>query len=182
MAFNIEIKARVRNPESMRERALELSGSKPEILYQRDTFYVVPKGRLKFRERRDGAAELIYYDRPDEVGPKISNYTRIAISDPISARQCFDHFLKTSAVVCKYRQVFLIGTTRIHLDEVEGLGSFLELEVVTSENEMEAAKETALALMKLLGIRQEDLIEHAYVDLIELVIRCGGDPSLQNTS
>lgn len=166
MALNIEIKARISEPEVTRKRAIEVSGADPEKLYQRDTFYIVPNGRLKLRENNNRSAEMIYYDRPDESGPKISNYVRIPILDVNSAKQLFSKFLEIKAIVCKHRQIFVVGTTRIHLDEVQHLGSFLELEITVAEGQMDSAKETALRLMEQLGVREEDLVEQAYVDLI----------------
>jgi adenylate cyclase class IV len=62
----------------------------------------------------------------------------------------------------------MVGNTRIHLDEVEGLGSFLELEVVLGPGEsMEAGVATATGLVTELGIQESDLIQTAYIDLLE---------------
>src|ERR1700730_4675392 len=124
MASNVEIKARVTDPKAMRSRVEALGTTAPEELVQIDTFYNVPTGRLKLREFADGAGELIYYDRPDAVGPTVSNYLRAPSSDPSSLRDVLGRALGVRATVTKRREVFLIGQTRIHLDEVEGLGPF----------------------------------------------------------
>ncbi|MGI9456866.1 MAG: CYTH domain-containing protein, partial [Aeoliella sp.] len=86
MANNIEIKARLSAEQTERigQEALARSSVAPEVLYQTDTFYKVPSGRLKLREFKDGTAELIAYDRPDQTGPKLSSYVRYTCTDPIS--------------------------------------------------------------------------------------------------
>ena len=167
MARNVEIKARVPDLAALRKRVVEVSASGPELLVQRDTFYTVLQGRLKLREFGNGTAELIYYKRPDKPGPKTSKYTRTQISDAPSMRELLGQVLETKAVVAKRREVFLAGRTRIHLDEVDGLGTFMELEVVLAEDETDSDGERiASVLMEQLGVRQEDLIEQAYVDLL----------------
>ena len=88
------------------------------------------QGRLKLREFSDGTAELIYYERFDKAGPKTSKYTRAQISDAASTREVLGQVLETKVVVAKRHEVFLAGRTCIHLDEVDGLGMFVELEVV----------------------------------------------------
>ena len=166
MARNIEIKARVSDPDVLRERARNLVGADPEILIQRDTFYHSPQGRLKLREIDGKAAELIYYQRPDQPGPKQSEYTVTPVSDPASMHELLERALGKKAVVAKRRELFLAGQTRIHLDTVGGLGCFLELEVVLSDSDTaEAGARIARDLMTRLGIRDEDLLEQAYVDL-----------------
>ncbi len=168
MARNVEIKARAPELAILRKRVAELSDSGPELLVQRDTFFAVPKGRLKLREFGDGTAELIYYERPDESGPKTSQYTKTQIEDAATFRELLGKILEMKAVVSKLREVFLVDRTRIHLDEVDGLGTFIELEVVLTERQMDSDGERiASELMERLGIREEDLIEQAYVDLLK---------------
>ncbi len=90
------------------------------------------------------------------------------MSDPISTREVLGRIFQTKAVVTKRREVFMVGRTLIHLDEVENLGAFMELEVVLKESEAASDGERiANLLMSQLGIRQEDLIREAYVDLLE---------------
>jgi predicted adenylyl cyclase CyaB len=152
---------------ALRKRVVEVSTSGPELLLQRDTFYTVLHGRLKLREFGDGTAELIHYQRPDQAGPKTSKYIRTQISDPASTRELLGQALETKAVVSKQRELFLAGRTRIHLDEVDGLGTFMELEVVLTEDETDSDGERiASLLMEQLDVRQEDLIAQAYVDLL----------------
>jgi predicted adenylyl cyclase CyaB len=168
MSRNVEIKARVHDLATLRKHVVEMSALRPELLVQRDTFYSVLQGRLKLREFGDKTSELIYYERPDKAGPKISKYTRTQIPDAASMRELLGQILETKATVTKRREVFLIGRTRIHLDEVDGLGTFVEFEVVLTDDETDSDGERIVSvLMEQLGIRQEHLIERAYIDLLE---------------
>jgi predicted adenylyl cyclase CyaB len=167
MNRNVEIKARVHDLATLRKRLVELPASGPELLLQRDTFYSLPQGRLKLREFGDKTSELIYYQRPDKAGPKTSKYTRTPVADAASMHELLGQILETKAVVSKRREVFLTGKTRIHLDEVDGLGSFMELEIVLAADETDSdGEQIASLLMEKLGIGREDLIEQAYVDLL----------------
>lgn len=166
-ARNLEIKARVGDLNLLRAAVLRVATSGPQMLAQRDTFYHTAKGRLKLREFADSSAELIYYERPDQRGPKKSTYTRTPVPDPASMRELLERLHGARAVVCKQREVFLVDNTRIHLDQVDGLGSFVEFEVVLGPDETESeGEQLAAGLMKRLGIQGEDLIEDAYVDLL----------------
>ena len=129
MARNVEIKARIADPASLRARVTALATAPPAVLSQTDTFFVVPRGRLKLRELGDGAGQLIFYERPDRPGPKTSSYTRVACADPRALAAMLGAALGVRGVVHKRRELFLAGRTRIHLDDVRGLGHFLELEV-----------------------------------------------------
>jgi predicted adenylyl cyclase CyaB len=170
MSNNIEIKARLSRKQALRLQAEALSHSSlpPEILHQTDTFFNAPSGRLKLREIKHGCAELIAYDRPDHAGPKLSSYVCCPCSDPRSLHEALTRSLGVRGVVEKHRQVIHIGQTRVHLDEVFGLGDFLEFEVVLRENQSpEEGKAIALELMATFGIEAKDLIEVAYIDLLE---------------
>lgn len=151
----------------MRSRIAALAAAAPILLTQRDTFYTVPQGRLKLREFADGNAELIYYERPDQAGPKASRYTRTAIPEPESMEELLGRIHPVRAVVTKRRELSFVDATRIHLDDVDGLGWFVELEVILSDGESDAyGEEIARRLMDALGVRTQDLIEKAYVDLL----------------
>jgi predicted adenylyl cyclase CyaB len=168
MARNIEIKARVTNPEAMRNRAAALSGTLPEIIMQEDTFFHSPRGRLKLRVLSSEPAQLISYDRPGLNGPKLSNYHIYETSDPEILKTILSISLGIRGLVRKERHLYRIGQTRIHLDDVTGLGHFLELEVVLRPDQSEADGEIiARDLMAKLNIREQDLIEGAYIDLLE---------------
>jgi Asp-tRNA(Asn)/Glu-tRNA(Gln) amidotransferase A subunit family amidase/adenylate cyclase class IV len=172
MARNVEIKARLADPPAVRARAASLATAPAEFLTQIDTFFIVPRGRLKVREFGDGSGELISYNRPDEEGPKTSSYTRCSSADARLLVRTLADVLAVRGTVVKRREVFLVGRTRVHLDDVEQLGTFLELEVVLRDDEpVEQGQREARDLLRALEIQETDLISGAYIDLIE---RAGG--------
>ncbi len=168
MPTNIEIKARVNDFDELRQRAEAVSDTPVQVIPQEDTFFHIPKGRLKLRLLKPDSAQLVYYERPDQDGPKRSNYHIYATHDPAGLKTALSLALGVRGVVRKTRYLYLAGQTRIHLDDVEGLGHFMELEVVLREDQSEAEGQTiAEDLMARLGIRKEDLLEGAYMDLLE---------------
>lgn len=169
MAKNVEIKARVPSVEfaKLKEQVSRLADSESVVLQQVDSFFVSQKGRLKVREFSEGKAELIYYERHDLLGPKTSFYTRIEIDSVVELKSMLTASNGLLGVVAKRRELFFIGRTRIHLDEVEMLGTFLELEVVLDESETSTAGvAVADALMRRLQILPEQLISNSYFDLL----------------
>jgi adenylate cyclase len=159
MGRNVEIKARVDDLEALRQRVEGLADSGPSTVGQQDTFFCSRHGRLKLREMSDGVAELIFYARADTTGPIESSYLKVPCSQPDAMRQALAGALGVRGQVHK---------TRIHLDSVEGLGEFVELEVVMSaEDAVEDGISIAGSLMAQLGIESKDLIEESYIDLIE---------------
>jgi len=168
MPANIEIKARVRDFAALRARAEALSDTPVQVIPQEDTFFRVPRGRLKLRQLAPDRAQLVYYERPDQEGPKRSTYSIFETSDPQSLKATLSAALGVRGVVRKKRSLYLVGQTRLHLDEVEGLGQFMELEVVLRPEQTDAEGQAiARDLMTQLGIREEDLLSAAYMDLIE---------------
>lgn len=168
MPINIEIKARVSDPLALRRRAEQLSDSPAQVISQVDTFFHADRGRLKLRELGPASAQLIFYSRPDSAGPKRSDYRIFNTNEPASLKEVLALALGVRGVVRKTRTLYLVGQTRIHLDEVEGLGHFLELEVVLREGQEEAEGQAiAQDLMRRLGVEPEALLEGAYMDLIE---------------
>ena len=167
MARNIEIKAHVRDLASIAQRAAAVADQGPIEILQDDTFFECRTGRLKLRCFSEMSGELIFYQRVDQQGPKESFYIRTPASEPASLRQALSLAYGEVGRVRKRRVLFIVGRTRIHLDEVEHLGSFLELEVVLREGELaEAGVHEAEALMQRLGVDSSQLIDRAYVDLL----------------
>jgi predicted adenylyl cyclase CyaB len=168
MPANIEIKARVRDFPDLKRRAESLSDSPLEVIPQEDTFFVTPQGRLKLRVLAPDRGQLIYYMRPDQNGPKRSDYYIYQTSDPENLKKTLALAYGVRGVVRKTRYLYMVGQTRLHLDDVEGLGQFLELEVVMRADQSDAdGQAVAHELMRKLGIESSDLIEGAYMDLIE---------------
>lgn len=167
MSRNIEIKARLHDRKSMEQIAASLAESGPTLLQQEDTFFACDSGRLKLRVFAEGHGELIYYRRADEEGPKESFYLLTPTKAPQNLKESLRLANGILGTVIKERTLYLIGRTRVHLDRVEGLGDFVELEVVLAENEARAAGEQeADALMEQLGIDEQDLVRGAYFDLL----------------
>jgi adenylate cyclase class IV len=167
MATNVELKARAHHPDRQRALAIDLAGV-GELIEQEDTFFHVPTGRLKLRTFSPEQGELIFYSRSDEGGPRPSNYSICPTDRPSALRDLLGAVLGIRGTVRKRRHLFLVGQTRIHIDEVEGLGTFLELEVVLRSGQtVEEGQRIADDLRRRLGIRAEDLIDCAYIDLLE---------------
>lgn len=168
MPFNIEIKARVRNFDEIRRRAENLSDTPVEVIPQEDTFFNTPQGRLKLRLLSGDRGQLIYYTRPDQEGPKRSDYHISHTTDPANLKRVLELAYGIRGVIQKTRYLYLVGQTRVHLDDVEGLGQFMELEVVMREGQSDAEGQAiAEDLMSSLGVERSDLLEGAYMDLLE---------------
>jgi predicted adenylyl cyclase CyaB len=165
-ARNIEIKARVADLAEVEARARVIATEGPVDLAQDDTFFACAKGRLKLRQFADGRGELIHYFRVDDAGPKVSDYLISPVAAPEVLRETLSRALGTIGRVRKRRRLYLYDRTRIHLDEVEGLGFFVELEVVLRDGESaEAGEAAARHIMGVLGITESQLIREAYVDM-----------------
>jgi predicted adenylyl cyclase CyaB len=168
MPSNIEIKARARDFNEIRSRAESLADTPVQVIAQVDTFFAVSQGRLKLRVRNPDPAQLIYYERPNQDGPKRSDYQIFETRDPESLRLTLARALGVRGTVRKTRYLYLVGQTRVHLDDVEGLGQFMELEVVMRPGQADAdGQAIARDLMSKLGVEQADLLEGAYMDLLE---------------
>lgn len=167
MARNVEIKARVADLAQLERRVQDIADQGPFDLVQDDTFFACRHGRLKLREMAPDHGELIYYQRPDRAGPKLSDYTIAPTSSPAATREVLTSALGIVGRVRKKRRLYLVGQVRVHLDEVQSLGQFLELEVVLTESQSTADGEAiAHTLLKHLEITENDLIEFAYLDLL----------------
>jgi predicted adenylyl cyclase CyaB len=168
MPANIEIKARVKDLTRLQKRAEALSDTPLQVIPQEDTFFIIPKGRLKLRELAPDHAQLVWYARADDTGPKRSDYQIHETSDPESLKSLLTRALGERGVVRKTRYLYRVGQTRIHLDDVEGLGHFMELEVVMKPGQSDAeGQAVAEDLMRKLGIDSADLLDGAYMDMIE---------------
>jgi homotetrameric cytidine deaminase len=155
---NLEIKARDADPRRSLEAALALGADDQGELTQRDTYFAGARGRLKLRQQTPGEAELIQYRRPDEAGPRVSEFRLVPVGDVAALEQALDAALGTLVVVEKRRRLLLWEGVRIHLDGVAGLGTYLELEAP------EDGAEKIDKLRKTLQIG--DLIAGSYSDLL----------------
>ena len=167
MGRNIEIKARCDNLETVAAKARELASAGPLHATQEDTFSRVFKGRLKLRISPPAKGEFIYYFRADTTGPAQSRYFRVAVPRAELVKRVCSAVLGVKGVVRKHRTIYLVGNTRVHLDEVEGLGSFVEIEVVLPDGGATGdGVATAEKLMEELSIGDADLVPSAYLDLL----------------
>ncbi|MBL0680925.1 class IV adenylate cyclase [Aeromonas dhakensis] len=167
MPRNIEIKAKIESIELLLPKALAIADQGPVEIEQDDTFFRCDAGRLKLRTLSPSAGELIFYRRADQQGPKESFYQLTPTHEPDRLRETLSLAWGQIGRVQKKRTLLLVGRTRIHLDRVQGLGHFLELEVVLEEDEpLEAGMQEANDLMAQLGVEPSRLIEGAYLDLL----------------
>ncbi|MBE9511878.1 MAG: class IV adenylate cyclase [Bacteroidetes bacterium] len=167
MAVNIEIKARASDFNRQKIIAETLCDIPTEQIWQEDIFFKISKGRLKLRIFDSGSGELIYYMRTDLNEPKVSQYEISVTNEPESLKNILSSSLGVRGVIKKQRTLYRIGHTRIHFDQVEDLGNFIELEFVMqdkiSKNE---ALQTVQNLMKKLEIQDNHLINTAYIDMV----------------
>jgi adenylate cyclase, class 2 len=164
---NLELKARGVDPEQSLDACKRLRAEDRGTLLQKDTYFDVPKGRLKLR-REGHAAHLIAYERLDLPGQRESRYRIVEIEDSPGLKEALASALGITAVVNKERRLFLYESVRIHLDRVDGLGHFIELEGVAAPGELDLSRLEHLLteLRGSLGIDETDLIGESYCDLI----------------
>jgi homotetrameric cytidine deaminase len=164
---NVEVKATDPDPGRSLSVCLELGAEDKGVLLQRDTYFRVPDGRLKLREETPGGAALIQYHRPDETQPRESRYRLAPVEDGEALREALDTALGTLVVVDKERRLLLWKGVRIHLDTVQGLGSFVELEgVAPPESDLSAERENVARLSEALGLDESRVLADSYSDLL----------------
>jgi adenylate cyclase class 2 len=164
LSDNLELKARDPDPRSTLRAAIAAGATDYGTLVQRDTLYWLPAGRLKLR-RQGGEAELIHCIRRGRSQPAPSRVRRCPLADPEHTAEVLDAFLGTTAVVERTRRLLVKDNVRIHLDEVDGLGSFVELEAVAPPGTRPEGQMSAInALRRALGISDDLLLPGAYVD------------------
>jgi homotetrameric cytidine deaminase len=160
---NVELKAIDPDPARSLAAARELGAEDRGILRQRDTYFRTRSGRLKLREEEPGGATLIQYDRPDAAEARESRYRLTEVGDPDALRASLDAALGTLVVVDKERHLLLWDGVRIHLDTVQGLGSFVELEgVAHADSDLQAEHEKVARLREALQI--DEILTDSYSD------------------
>jgi predicted adenylyl cyclase CyaB len=166
MPVNIEIKASASAWDVQLQKALALA-DRTESLRQSDTFFNCANGRLKLRRQRGAGDYLVFYRRAGLKGPKASSYSLVPVADAAKTQRSLSRLLGVTKKVVKKRLVCFAGRTRIHFDEVKGLGRFIELEVVLKPGEaVTKGRLEAARLMKALGIKRADLLAGAYADML----------------
>lgn len=167
MPANIEIKATLQDRATALAAAARLADSGPEAIQQEDVFFRCESARLKLRIFDAEHGELIRYERENDAEAKCSRYSIARTSDPHILLDILTRTLGQLGTVKKVRTLYFVGQTRIHVDQVEGLGDFLELEVILRDGQSEdEGKRIAAELLGKLGITQEALVAEAYIDLL----------------
>jgi predicted adenylyl cyclase CyaB len=170
---NIELKARDPDPDRSLHAALALGARDEGWLHQTDTYFRVPRGRLKLREESQ-AAQLIAYDRADQAVPRESRYRLVTVNDPEGLKQALDAALGVLVVVEKSRRLLLWQSVRIHLDDVRGLGSFIEIEAVADPaSDLTSERRQASEVQDALAITPEQIMAVSYSDEL---LRAGREP------
>jgi homotetrameric cytidine deaminase len=163
---NVELKARDRDPEATLAAALGHGAADQGVLRQKDTYFAAREGRLKLREE-DAGATLIAYARADAAAARTSAYHLVAVPDPAALSAALEASLGTVVVVEKFRRLLLWEGVRIHLDSVEGLGTWVELEAVAPEGSDLADEHRKVAeLRAVLGMEDEDVVAQGYAALL----------------
>jgi homotetrameric cytidine deaminase len=163
---NVELKARDLDPEATLAAALAHGASDEGELVQRDTYFAAPEGRLKLREEGDRAT-LIAYARADEAAARLSAYHLVDVPDPQAMAAALDAALGRTVVVSKRRRLLLWRDVRIHLDDVEGLGRWVELEAVAPPGSDLSAEHAKVAeLREVLGIRDDRIVSRGYAAML----------------
>ena len=163
---NIEIKARLADPSAARETAARVATDRIGTLAQTDTYFHCETGRLKLREISGQPSELIWYQRPNESGPRASQFGLIEVDEPDLVQADLGKLLGVWKVVKKIREVFLYHNVRIHLDEVAGLGTFLEFEAIVDQANDDAVGHRRLDfLCEQFSLSASDFIAGSYSDL-----------------
>jgi adenylate cyclase class 2 len=167
-ARNIELKARLGSLAAARQVAERLATSRLGVQLQTDTYFHCPNGRLKLRQIDHAPAQLVHYARPDDAQPKASDYRLVTVAEPEGLLQALAAAYGLRIVVHKRREIFLYHNVRIHLDEVRGLGDFLEFEAVLGPTVDDAAGHAQIAfLQREFQLQPEDLLDCSYSDLLE---------------
>lgn len=165
--INIEIKARCENQDEIRKILKSKNTSYAGLDHQIDTYFKVPKGRLKLRE---GNIEnfLIHYERENQKEQKQSNVILYKSNPESTLKQILAKANGILAIVDKTREIYFIENVKFHLDHAKNLGKFVEIEAIDKERNIgvEKLQKQCTFYKDLFKIKDEDLISESYSDLI----------------
>jgi predicted adenylyl cyclase CyaB len=163
---NLELKAVAPDLARLRRALRALGALRQPTLAQTDTYFTVPSGRLKVRQQKGvRSAELILYARPNASRARTSEYQKLAADDPAGLLRLLAATFPRDVVVRKVRDLWMAGTTRVHLDRVQGLGTFVEIEV-PYRGPIAGARRTMATLVDVLGLAPGDVLDRSYADLL----------------
>src|SRR5690606_21167059 len=165
--LNIEIKAKCKNPGSVRDYLKKNNAEFKGTDHQTDIYFKCNHGRLKLRTGNIEKA-LIAYDRNNQAGPKGSSFSLAKLENTEAVREALTRSLGIKVIVDKRREIWYLDNVKFHIDEVDGLGSFMEIEAgnLLADLDIEALKEQCELHMKALGIKDEDLLQYSYSDML----------------
>ncbi|MDA0378260.1 MAG: class IV adenylate cyclase [Bacteroidetes bacterium] len=165
--LNVEIKARCADHDAVRAVLDGMDSRLVGVDHQVDTYFRVPEGRLKLRE---GAIEnsLIHYMRPDQAGPKTSDVLLYRVAPDPALKAVLERALGVLVVVDKRREIRFVDNVKIHLDRVEGLGTFLEIEAIDADGTRSEAELLAQCqlFMAAFSLSEDDLERCSYSDML----------------
>ena len=166
---NFEVKARTSRLGAIRRWLLANHAEFRGVDVQTDTYFHLPesRGRLKLRE---GNIEnsLIHYRRPDNPEARVSDVALAPAADPASLKGVLERALGVLTIVRKKREIYFIGNVKFHLDELEGIGQFVEIEAIATGSHagIETLKEQCLYYMDAWGIGTGDIAAESYSDMV----------------
>jgi len=166
--LNVEIKARCADPGTIREYLLSQGAELRGTDHQTDTYFKVPNGRLKLREGKF-ETKLIFDARPDQAGPKQSAFQLVKVPDAAGLKKALASANGIKVVVEKIREIYYIRNVKFHIDNVPGLGSFVEIEagnITAPELDAQKLQEQCDFYLAAFGITENDLVEVSYSDLL----------------
>lgn len=168
MSFlNIEIKAHCHDPERIRQLLKQRKAIFKGKDHQIDTYFKCKHGRLKLRE---GNIErhLIHYDRENSSGPKKSIVTLYRLQPNSILKEILTKSLGVLIVVDKKREIYYINNVKFHIDKVQGLGSFIEIEAIDNTGDIGQSQlqQQCEKYIQLFGVQSEDLIDCSYSDML----------------
>lgn len=164
MPTNLELKARYPSHQKAHACAVACGAARGGLLIQQDMYFRVPRGRLKLREAEGETAELIYYERSEETTERWSRFTREPVAGPAAIAHVLTEAFGVLAIVRKRRELYIFRDARIHIDDVEGLGTFVEFEVTGGETPETVA--TMRELREAFGIGDDSVVKVSYSDMI----------------
>ena len=165
--LNVEIKARCANAEKIRNYLSTNNAEFKGVDFQTDTYFKVANGRLKLREGNI-ESNLIFYERHNQGGPKSSNFILTKIDEADKLKESLSKANGIKAVVEKKREIYYIRNVKFHIDEVEGLGSFVEIEAgnILADLSKDELQQQCEFYIKQFGIEKNDLVEISYSDML----------------
>jgi predicted adenylyl cyclase CyaB len=166
---NIEIKAHCENPDAIRRFLQDNKADFKGTDHQLDTYFSVPNGRLKLR-RGNIENSLIFYDRPNQPGPKQADVSLFQ-TDTVGGVQLAETLtsaLEVLVVVDKQREIYFIDNVKFHIDDVKGLGTFIEIEAIDEKGDIgiDKLRSQCRYYINAFDIQQQDLVHNSYSDLL----------------